>query len=121
MLSFTSQLLNNSQQCKSLITDVLNILKLIFGQSSGSTPLPLLFLSQFLPGYAPERATINTIELLQSVGIPTGPLPDGSPNLMGLYNLMSNIGVDNEESDNGKTEGTVITPLGIYPLYSKKR
>ena len=120
LLSFTSQLLNNSQQCKSLITDVLNILKLIFGQSSGSTPLPLLFLSQFLPGYAPERATINTIELLQSVGIPTGPLPDGSPNLMGIYNLMSNIGVDNEESDNGKTEGTVITPLGIYPVYSKE-
>jgi len=48
-------------------------------------------------------------------------LPDGSPNLMGIYNLMSNIGADNEESDNGKTEGTVITPLGIYPVYSKKR
>jgi hypothetical protein len=119
LLSFTSQLLNNSEQCKSLITDVLNILKLIFGQSSGSTPLPLLFLSQFLPGYAPERATINTIELLQSVGIPTGPLPDGSPNLMGIYNLMSNIGADNEESDNGKGEGVVVTPLGIYPVYSK--
>jgi hypothetical protein len=34
---------------------------------------------------------------------------------------MSNIGADSEETENGKTEGTVITPLGIYPVFSKKR
>jgi hypothetical protein len=70
--------------------------------SRNNIPLPLLALSQFLPGYSPERATINTIELLQSVGIPTGTLPDGSPNLMLLYNLMSNRGVDTENAENGK-------------------
>ena len=121
ILLILSQLVDDYRKCKSLINSILQLLQLIFGRPDGSIPLPLLFLTQFLPGYSPERSSINTIELLQSVGIPTGPLPDGSPNLMGLYNLMSNIGVDNEESDNGKTEGTVITPLGIYPVYSKKR
>ena len=120
ILLILSQLVDDYRKCKSLINSILQLLQLIFGRPDGSIPLPLLFLTQFLPGYSPERSSINTIELLQSVGIPTGPLPDGSPNLMGIYNLMSNIGVDNEESDNGKTEGTVITPLGIYPVYSKE-
>jgi HPt (histidine-containing phosphotransfer) domain-containing protein len=121
ILLILSQLIDDYRKCKSLINDILLLLKTIFGRPDGQIPLPLLFLTQFLPGYSPDRATINTVELLQSVGIPTGPLPDGSPNLMGIYNLMSNIGADNEESDNGKTEGTVITPLGIYPVFSKKR
>ena len=121
ILLILSQLIDDYRKCKSLVNDILLLLKTIFGRPDGQIPLPLLFLTQFLPGYSPDRATINTVELLQSVGIPTGPLPDGSPNLMGIYNLMSNIGADNEESDNGKTEGTVITPLGIYPVFSKKR
>jgi hypothetical protein len=121
ILLVLSQLIDDYRKCKSLVNDILLLLKTIFGRPDGQIPLPLLVLTQFLPGYSPERATINTIELLQSVGIPTGPLPDGSPNLMGIYNLMSNIGADSEETENGKTEGTVITPLGIYPVYSKKR
>lgn len=121
ILLVLSQLIDDYRKCKSLVNDILLLLRTIFGRPDGQIPLPLLVLTQFLPGYSPERATINTIELLQSVGIPTGPLPDGSPNLMGIYNLMSNIGADSEETENGKTEGTVITPLGIYPVYSKKR
>lgn len=121
ILSVLSQIVDDYRQCKSLIDNILQLLKLIFGKPDGSLPLPLLFLTQFLPGYSPERATINTVELLQSVGIPTGPLPDGSPNLMGIYTLMSHRGADLEETDNGKTEGAVITPAGILPVFSKKR
>ena len=121
ILSVLSQIVDDYRKCKSLIDNILQLLRLIFGRPDGSLPLPLLFLTQFLPGYSPERATINTVELLQSVGIPTGPLPDGSPNLMGIYTLMSHRGADLEETDNGKTEGAVITPAGILPVYSKKR
>jgi hypothetical protein len=67
-------------------------------------------LADFLPGYSPERATINTIELLQGIGIPTGTLPDGSPNLMLLYNLMSNKGVDTERAENEKVQIVLKTP-----------
>ena len=123
ILLILSQLLNDYRKCKSLINDILLLLKTIFGRPDGSIPMPLLLLTQFLPGTSPERATINTIELLQSVGIPTGTLPDGSPNLMGIYNLMTHKGADKEEAENGKVEGTVVDPgvPGIFRIYGKKR
>jgi hypothetical protein len=67
-------------------------------------------MAQFLPGFSPERATINTIELLQGLGIPTGTLPDGSPNLMLLFNLMANKGVDTENAENGKVQVVITSP-----------
>jgi hypothetical protein len=123
ILLVLAQLIDDYRKCKSLINDILLLLKTIFGRPDGSIPMPLLLLTQFLPGTSPERATINTIELLQSVGIPTGTLPDGSPNLMGIYNLMTHRGADKEESENGKVEGTFIDPgtPGIYRVYGKKR
>ena len=79
-------------------------------------PSPLLLLSSVLPGYSPERATINSIQILQALGIPTGTLPDGSSNLMLLYTLASNKAVDQEESENGKVE-----VVGAYgPSFGKK-
>ena len=123
ILLVLSQLVDDYRKCKSLINDILLLLRTIFGRSIGSIPMPLLLLTQFLPGASPERATINTIELLQSVGIPTGTLPDGSPNLMGIYNLMTHKGADKEEAENGKVEGTVIVPPltgGILRVFGKK-
>ena len=67
-------------------------------------------LSSLLPGYSPERASINAIELLQGLGVPTGTLPDGSPNLMLLYNLATNKANDKEQSENGKVE--IVTAAG---------
>ena len=78
--------------------------------TKNSVPTGLLYLADFLPGFSPERATINTIELLQGLGIPTGTLPDGSPNLMLLYNLASNKGVDIERAENEKVEIVLKTP-----------
>ena len=121
ILLVLSQLIDDYRKCKSLVNDILLLLKTIFVLPDGSIPQPLLLLTQFLPGYSPERATINTIELLQSVGIPTGPLPDGSPNLMGIYSLMNHRGADSEDAENSKVESTVITPLGIFPVFGKKR
>jgi HPt (histidine-containing phosphotransfer) domain-containing protein len=115
------RLIRDYRKCKSLINDILTLLNTIFGRPGGKIPLPLLLLSQFLPGSSPERATIATIELLQSVGIPTGPLPDGTPNLMTIYNLMTNKGIDDEETENGKVEGVVVTPAGILSVFGKKR
>jgi hypothetical protein len=77
------------RKCKSLMDNILFLLNLankgLGRQTPNEIPLPLLLLSGNLPGYSPERATINAFELLQSVGIPTGTLPDGSPNLMGGF------------------------------------
>jgi hypothetical protein len=108
-----SQLVNDYRRCKSLLDNILLLLNLV-GQLGrpGRTeiPLPLLALSSILPGFSPERASINAIELLQGLGVPTGALPDGSPNLMLLYNLATNKANDKEQTENGKVE--VVTAVG---------
>jgi len=112
-----SQLVNDYRRCKSLLDNILLLLSLSgqlgrLGTGFGRTeiPLPLLALSNLLPGFSPERASINAIQLLQGLGIPTGTLPDGSPNLMLLYNLVTNKANDKEQSENGKIE--VVTAAG---------
>ncbi len=99
-----SQLINDYRKCKSLMSNILLLLNTINNTIPNSIPLPLLAAASALPGYSSERATINTIQGLQAVGIPTGALPDGSPNLMLIYNLVSNRGVDTERAENEKVE-----------------
>lgn len=114
-----SQLVGDYRRCKSLLDNILLLLNLVGqsirrpGNQPNEIPLPLLLLAGLLPGFSPERATINAIEGLQSVGIPTGTLPDGSPNLMGLYTLITNKAVDKEESENGKIEVAVLPGVGV--------
>jgi hypothetical protein len=114
-----SQLINDYRKCKSLLDNILLLLNLvgqIVRRPGNEIPLPLLTLASLLPGTSPERATTNAIELLQKLGIPTGTLPDGSPNLMLLYNLVTNKALDKEEAENGKVE--VMTAAG--PGFGKK-
>jgi len=110
ILLIVSQLVQDYRKCKSLVDDILLLLNQISNLTGISIPTPLLLLAGALPGTSPERATINTIELLQSVGIPTGVLPDGSPNLMGIYNFMTHKGADQENSENGQTQISVAVP-----------
>ena len=116
-----SQLIDDYRRCKSLMSNILYLLNLIGGfvgtkiAGKNDIPIPLLLAAQLLPGYSPERATINAIEGLQKLGIPTGTLPDGSPNLMLLYNLITNKAVDKERAENEKLQivmNSTITGVG---------
>ena len=114
---FVSQLIDDYRRCKSLMSNVLYLLNLIGSSIKTSTgiPVPLLLAANLLPGYSPERATINAINGLQKIGIPTGTLPDGSPNLMLLYNLVTNKAVDKERAENEKINiafDSAITGVG---------
>lgn len=111
-----SQLVNDYRRCKSLLDNILLLLNLIGQTVPIQIPLPLLSLAALLPGTSPERASINAIEGLQKVGIPTGTLPDGSPNLMGLYNLITNRANEQEEAENGK----ILVATATGPGYGKK-
>jgi len=54
----------------------------------------------------------NTIQELEKSGLPTGPLPDGSPNL-GLIAAASSLkGSSKESQENGKIE-FAIPPLAV--------
>jgi hypothetical protein len=108
------QLIDDYRKCKSLIDNILQILKLINGKINlpkPEIPPPLLALTPLLPGTSPERSTINFIQVLQSYGIPTGALPDGSPNLMSLYAYALNLGQEKEKDENGKVE--ILTAAGV--------
>ena len=120
ILLIVSQLVDDYRKCKSLIDNILSLLQAISQLPTTPIPIPLLLVTDLLPGTSPERSTINTLELLQSVGIPTGPLPDGSANLMGVYNLMTHRGAGKEEDENGKVEGVTLTPFGIFKVSGKK-
>ena len=102
------------KKCKSLIDDILIILNLISSLAPPGSKIPkvLLLLANFLPGTSVSRASINTIEELQKLGIPTGTLPDGSPNLMLLFNLASNKGTKKESAQNGKIQAIGISADG---------
>lgn len=113
-----ARLINDYKRCKSLLSSILLLLNLINGLGKKplvggrqDIPLPLLLAASLLPGFSPERATINFIEKLQELGIPTGVLPDGSPNLMLLYNLLSNKAFDEERAANEKIRVVLDSPV----------
>jgi hypothetical protein len=103
------QLIRDWRQCKSILDQILALLKLPSLPGSG-VPTPLLFFTNFLPGYSVERSFINSITELQRLGLPTGPLPDGSPNLGLLATYSQLAGQGKELWENAKTE-MVIPPL----------
>ena len=111
-LTILAQLAQNLRNCRSLVNDILQILKLINGLPiiRQKIPLSLLLMSDFLPGYSAERGTINAIANLQFLGIPTGPRPNGQPNLMNqMIDAVLN-GADKEMSQNGVSDISVGIP-----------
>ena len=115
-----SQLVFDYRKCKRLLDNILLLFNLIGQTARISIPQPLLALADLLPGTSPDRASINVIEGLQKVGIPTGTLPDGSPNLMGLYDLISKRGSEKEEAENGKVLTTIKPQSGGFLMVGKK-
>jgi len=103
--------LQDYRKCKSLLDNINNIISIINGIPKKRTKLPvvLAILSDFLPGESPQRATINTIKYLQELGIPTGPLPDGSPNLTLQMLFAAQKGDKDEQADNGVSD-TFLVP-----------
>jgi hypothetical protein len=115
------------RKCKSILQDLQSILLLVektdvlrklgLGKGFNEIPTSLIAFAKLLPGYSSERAYLNVIEGLQAFGIPTGTLPDGSPNLMLLYSKIFNDGIAKEKK-NEKVEGFAVGPTGISDLYA---
>ena len=114
LLLVIAQFIRDFRKCKSVIDEILFLLKIALSGWGGEIPLPLLAVSQLLDGYSETRAFIGTIEELQRLGIPTGDLPDGSPNL-GILSILGQMkAMANENAENGKTQ-IFIPPLAITP------
>ena len=114
VLIAVAQLINDWRRCKSVVDELLAILRTITQGWGGEIPLPILFGSQLLEGYSATRAFIGSIEELQKLGIPTGPMPDGGPNLTVLSMFSQLKASSNEEAENGKVQ-IAVPPLSITP------
>jgi hypothetical protein len=117
ILLVVAQLISDWRKCKSVVDELLSLLQIATIGFGNEIPLPLLFGSRLLDGFSETRAFIGTIEGLQKIGIPTGALPDGSPNL-GVLSIFSQLkAAANENAENGKLQVGIppltITPAGI--------
>lgn len=117
LLLLLAQLISDWRKCKSVIDELLQLLNIAASGWGGEVPLPLLFASQILDGYSETRAFIGTIEEMQKLGIPTGPMPDGSPNLNVLSKFAQMKAQAKEEAENGKVQIAIgalsTTPAGL--------
>ena len=120
LLLIVSSFISDWRRCKSVVDEILSMLSLITSSIpglGGGIPLPLLFASQLLDGYSASRAFIGAIGEFQKIGVPTGALPDGSPNLDLLSKFGQMKAMANEDDSNGKVEiaiGTLtMTPAGL--------
>ncbi len=108
-------LVKDFRECKSIIDELLSLLKLASNGFGNKVPYPLLLSSELLDGYSSTRAMLNVIEEFEKLGLPTGPMPDGSPNLMlaSIKGMMD--GMDKEEAQNGNY-GIAIKPTAVLPI-----
>lgn len=112
-----TQLVTDYRKCKSVVDDILNIIEFALRGADLPTPPFLRPLAALRTGFNDTRAMLEVIKTLQKNGIPTGPMPDGSPNLY-LLAIKSQIeGIELERTKNGKTESLapqqVVLPIGI--------
>jgi hypothetical protein len=115
LLLLIAQFISDWRRCKSVVDELLWLLKVATsGMGGGGIPLPLLFASQLLGGYSESRAFLGAIEEMQKLGIPTGPMPDGSPNLDVLSKFAQMKAMAKEDAENGKVQ-VAVGPLSITP------
>jgi len=114
ILLIIAQLISDWRRCKSVIDELLALLNIATVGWGGEVPLPLLFGAQLLDGYSETRAFIGTIEELQKLGIPTGAMPDGGPNLNVLSKFAQMKAQANEDAESGKVQ-IAVPPLSITP------
>jgi hypothetical protein len=112
LLLTVARLVKDYRQCKSVVDELLALLKIVGGFFGNTIPKPLLIATKLLGGFSASRAFVNVIEEYQKLGLPTGPMPDGSANL-GLISVFGQLkGTKKEDDENGKVES--LSDFGVW-------
>jgi len=118
LVALIVKLIRDFRECKSIIDELQAILSMVqksLKDQKKSLPYPLLVASRVLSGFSKTRAMIGVIEKFEALGLPTGPMPDGSPNLF-LAAADAIIGaIDEEETKNGQVQ-IAVDPLSLLPI-----
>lgn len=110
-----TQVIPNYRKCKSVVDSIVDLIQLSLRGTRYDTPATALFFAKFRAGFSDTRAMLSVIEELQKKGIPTGPMPDGSPNLWVLSILAQITGVEAERTENGRNQG-ILPALKVLPI-----
>lgn len=105
-----SNLVSDYRRCKSVVDEILLLLSLATRNTPFTIPLPLVALSVLRSGFDDSRAFVNIIQEYQKLGLPTGAMPDGSPNLMIISKFAEIKGIQKEDNENGVVK--VFLPPG---------
>jgi len=118
IILIVARFVDDWRKCKSVVDEILALLNLISsgGKKGGGIPSFILAASELLDGFSNTRAAINIIEEFQKLGLPTGPMPDGSPNLVLQSELARVTGISNEFIQNGKAQ-IFVKPLTVTPAF----
>lgn len=109
------------RECKSCIDELFKLLNTAIQLQSAALlnrgkdiPLPLLRAAKALDGYSTDRAVIEAVNNLRQIGVPTGPMPDGSPNkfIASIYAMFK--GQADEKAKNEKIV-TAVEELTVVP------
>jgi hypothetical protein len=98
------------RQCKSVVDEILAVLNVIMmGQQGFNIGIPPILLAAAggLPGFSAARSLSNVIEELEKSGLPTGPMPDGSPN---LYLRAKKAEIDGDQKERANQKGAAYIP-----------
>lgn len=109
------------RRCKSIIDELQRMLSLtaqIRTLTGNSVPPLINYLANLKPGMSPTSMLTRFIEKLEETGVPTGDLPDGSPNLGIIIQQAFNESFIDEMAENGKTDVT-ITGIEVGDLSAK--
>ena len=103
--------IDDYRRCKSVIDDLQRILQLslqLRGLSGQKIPPLLNYFARFKPGMSPSSLLAKTIENYESLGIPTGDLPDGTPNINLVAQQAFNAALMDEISENANVQTTIL-------------
>jgi hypothetical protein len=110
-----AKVIKDFRECKSVIEELLALLKVAGRGFGNKIPYPLLLASEFLDGYSSSRAFLNVVEEFEKLGLPTGPMPDGSPNLMLISFKALLDGQEKEDRQNGGLQ-VAVKPMAVSPI-----
>jgi hypothetical protein len=107
------KIIGDYRRCQSILDEIRDILNVALAGSKLDIPSILLPLTRFRTGFSEIRANLNIIKELQRFGIPTGPMPDGQPNLTLQSFFSANQGIEKERYTNSYTKIFNISPPSV--------
>jgi hypothetical protein len=107
------KLIGDYRRCQSILDEIRDIINVALTGSKLDIPSILLPLARFRTGFSETRANLNIIKEFQRFGIPTGPMPDGQPNLTLQSFFSANQGIEKERYTNSYTKIFNISPPSV--------